>query len=257
MPDATVRLHWPAQEAAAPRAAVDGDGSQQHASSGEGATALAAPQTAPKKGKKGGKKGKGVKFEATGPCLITHKGLSGPACLRLSAFAARELAARDYRGELIVNWHASTNEEQVLEACRGFAARSSKRSVASYSPVGLPRRLWSSLCASADIEADTAWAALSKAKLRALAHAVTATKLRFVSKSTNKDEFVTAGGADLSAISPKTFEAKKVAGLFLAGEVLNVDGITGGYNFLNAWSTSWSAGTAIATDANALLDRRE
>ena len=251
VPDATVRLHWAADEDAT--RVNDGDGSGQPDGSAGDAPTKNAPTTK-KKRKRGGRGGGATKFEASGPCLITHKGLSGPACLRLSAFAARELAAREYRGELRVNWHPSHNEEQVLEACRGFASRSPKRGVVGYSPVGLPRRLWANLAASAGIEADTPWAAVSKAKMRALAQAVTSTTLRFVSKSTNKDEFVTAGGADLKAFSPKTFECKATPGLYLAGEVLNVDGITGGYNFLNAWTTSWTAGSAIAADADALSD---
>ena len=249
VPDARVRLHWPAE--------AQGGGGGGGKAGGGGSDAAAADGGAGGKTKRrrGGRGGGASKFEASGPCLITHKGLSGPACLRLSAFAARELAEREYRGELQVNWAATMQEESVLEACRGFAARSPKRAVRGYSPVGLPKRLWSNLASSAEIEADATWAAVSKAKLRALARAVTASRLRFVGKSTNKDEFVTAGGADLKELSTRTFEAKAVPGLFLAGEVLNHDGITGGYNFLNAWSTSWSAGVAIAEDAHALSQR--
>ena len=206
------------------------------------------------KGKRKRKKKSNTAFEASGPCLITHKGLSGPACLRLSAFAARELSEHAYKGELLVNWVGSENlnEESALVECRGYAARSPKQHVGSYSPVGLPKRLWANLVASAGVSLDTPWAAVSKGELRSLAKAIVCSTLPFVGKSTNKDEFVTAGGADLKDFSTRTFECKRIPGLFLAGEVLNVDGITGGYNFLNAWSTSHHAGEAIAEDANSL-----
>ena len=120
--------------------------------------------------------------------------------------------------------------------------------MSSWSPLNLPRRLWVNLVTSCDI-ADLTWAELSKVRMRALARAATATELQVTGKGTFKDEFVTAGGAALRGLQPKSFESRNIPGLFLAGEVIDVDGITGGYNFLNAWSSSWCAGTAIAADA--------
>lgn len=192
--------------------------------------------------------------EARGPIVITHRGLSGPSVLRLSAFAARDLAECGYRADVSVHWLPGMSEEDALSACRSFAARSPKRAVGGYSPLGLPRRLWSSLVASAGIDTSLPWASISKAMLRDLVRSALTSRFTSVGKSTNKDEFVTAGGADLRDVNARTLESKTVPGLFLAGEVLNADGITGGYNFLNAWSTSWAAGTAIADDAVAQCD---
>ncbi|KOO34082.1 hi0933 family protein [Chrysochromulina tobinii] len=193
--------------------------------------------------------------KATGPVLITHKGLSGPACLRLSAFAARELAEHQYRAEVSVSWAPHLNEEQAVEELRGFGARAPNKALGSYCPVGLPKRLWANLVTSAGVDPAKTWAQLPKVELRRVAQAIVASKLRGVGKSTNKDEFVTAGGADLSQLHAHSFECKEPPGLFLAGEVLDVDGITGGYNFLNAWATSWCAGTEIARDVGAVVEQ--
>lgn len=236
VPEATVSLSW---------LTPIGDGADAAGSSAAAAGA---------QDKKRKRKRKSAAFEASGPCLITHKGLSGPACLRLSAFAARELSKHEYQAQVTVSWVPSLNEERAIDELRSFAARSPNKGISSYCPVGLPRRLWAHLLTSAEVEPSKPWAQLSKAELRRMAQAIVATKLRSVGKSTNKDEFVTAGGAELKQLHAHSFECKEEAlsGLFLAGEVLDVDGITGGYNFLNAWASSWCAGTEIAADAEAL-----
>ena len=119
--------------------------------------------------------------------------------------------------------------------------------------MGIPRRLWSALASSAGLEEERTWAECSKKQMRRLAQQITACRLDVRGKGVFKDEFVTAGGADLRQLDPKTFECKKRPGLFLAGEVVDIDGITGGYNFMNAWATSWCAGTAIAEEAQQAL----
>ena len=248
VPEALVRLKW-LPEASAGGGSSGGGGS--NSGSNGGSSGGGSGSATGGKGKARRRRGGGAAFESRGPCLITHKGLSGPACLRLSAFAARELAEHQYQAEVSVSWVPDLNEEQAVEALRSFCARSPNKAAGGYSPVGLPRRLWANLVLSAAVDPAKPWAQLSKGEIRRIAQAVVATKLRSVGKSTNKDEFVTAGGADLAQLEAHSFQCKaaELRGLFLAGEVLNVDGITGGYNFLNAWASSWCAGTEIARDA--------
>ena len=286
VPEAAVRLRWLPNEPAGAEGGVEaeveakaeaeagvhsdalaadarGSGSGSSGSGG-GETTAATTTTTTTAASSGGRKhgggrrkggGAGAAFEATGPVLITHKGLSGPACLRLSAFAARELAEHQYRAEVSVSWAPHLNEEQAVEELRGFGARAPNKALGSYCPVGLPKRLWANLVTSAGVDPAKTWAQLPKVELRRVAQAIVASKLRGVGKSTNKDEFVTAGGADLSQLHAHSFECKEPPGLFLAGEVLDVDGITGGYNFLNAWATSWCAGTEIARDVGAVVEQ--
>ena len=188
-----------------------------------------------------------------GPLLFTHSGLTGPATLRLSSFGARVLAECGYKAAVKVSWAPGLTEEGALDACRDAAARAPKKRVGGYSPIALPRRLWQNIAAAADVPDETTWAECSKKRLHALARGCVATRLEVVGKGTFKDEFVTAGGAALEEVSTR-FESRSVAGLFLAGEVLDIDGITGGYNFQNAWTSSWCAGSAIAEDAAALAE---
>ena len=164
------------------------------------------------------------------------------------------LAECGYKAAVKVSWAPGLTEEGALDACRDAAARAPKKRVGGYSPIALPRRLWQNIAAAADVPDETTWAECSKKRLHALARGCVATRLEVVGKGTFKDEFVTAGGAALEEVSAR-FESKSVAGLFLAGEVLDVDGITGGYNFQNAWTSSWCAGSAIAEDAAALAER--
>jgi predicted Rossmann fold flavoprotein len=179
----------------------------------------------------------GTTLRERGPLLFTHWGLSGPAILRLSAWGARELHSRDYKFPLRVNWAPETNKLETNAAS----------ALIVNSPVaGLPKRLWAVLVDLAGIAPTERWASLSKAAQHRLMSQRRATELHVTGKSLNKDEFVTCGGVRLSEINFKTMESRICPGLYLAGELLDIDGITGGFNFQAAWTTGWIAGHAMA-----------
>jgi predicted flavoprotein YhiN len=188
-----------------------------------------------------------------GPLLITHQGISGPAVLRLSAFGARELRDMNYRGNVVISWDIQvlgSNAEDLLEELWKFTMSNPKRSVASACPLwgnSIPRRLWSSLVVASGFTTDATWGNAPKKLVRQLALNLVSFPMEFTGKGTFKDEFVTAGGVDLKDIDMKTMESKICPGLFFCGEVLNVDGITGGYNFMNCWSTGYVAGEASSS----------
>jgi predicted Rossmann fold flavoprotein len=188
----------------------------------------------------------GTRLREAGPVLITHWGLSGPAILRLSAWGARELAAADYRFPLLVNWAEPRNGAQARAELEGARSAHPRRLVASGSPLGLPSRLWERLVAAAGIGADTSWAVLSKEALSALVLQATAGEFAVAGKSLNKEEFVSCGGVKLSEVDMATMESRICPGLYFAGEVLDIDGITGGFNLQSAWTTGWQAGRAMA-----------
>mmetsp|Transcript_1654 Transcript_1654/g.3332 ORF Transcript_1654/g.3332 Transcript_1654/m.3332 type:complete len:430 (+) Transcript_1654:176-1465(+) len=222
-----------------------GDGQDHRVSAANGVAKGSAKAVAKTK-----RKGKGnTAVRSEGPLLFTHRGISGPAVLRLSAFGARVLHETGYRCEIMIDW-VGLNEEQALAECVRMKGAHAKRGVATGAPaaVALPRRLWARLVASAAISAEATWADVSKVQLRALARALCATRVLAAGKDMNKDEFVTAGGVDLKGVDPRRYESRLHDGLFFAGEVLDVDGVTGGYNFQNAWTSSWIAGSAIADD---------
>ena len=185
----------------------------------------------------------GQKLKAEGPLLITHKGLSGPAVLRLSAWGARELAPLGYRFELVVNWLARRAED-VAEELRDLKAEEAKRRIAARAYLDLPLRLWKSLVAAAGIPADQQWSQLSKKQTAALTEQLTRARFPINGKATNKDEFTTAGGVDLREVDFRHFRSKLHPTLYLAGEVLDVDAITGGFNFQAAWTGGWMIGSA-------------
>jgi len=178
---------------------------------------------------------KGDKLKAEGPLLITHRGLSGPAVLRLSAWGARQLAPRKYNFELHVNWLAmrAVDVEEKLDELK---AEEAKRQVAARAYFDLSGRLWKSFVNAAGIPADQQWSQLSKRQRTALTDQLTNGRFHVTGKSTNKDEFTTAGGVDLREVDFKSFCSKIHPTLFLAGEVLDVDAITGGFNFQAAWT---------------------
>ena len=179
----------------------------------------------------------GTSLREQGPLLFTHWGLSGPGILRLSAWGARELHALDYKFALRVDWIAGDWE---LEATRSAA-------LVVNSPVAaLPKRLWAALVDLAGIARTDRWASLSKAARHRLTSQLHNTQLQVTGKSLNKDEFVTCGGVRLSEVNFKTMESRICPGLYLAGELLDIDGITGGFNFQSAWTTGWIAGNAMA-----------
>jgi len=181
----------------------------------------------------------GSKLSYNGPVLVTHWGLSGPAVLKLSAFAAEEFFKRNYVSEIIVNWVFPMNMAEVEREIKQFQ-RDKHKSLPWSSPLfGLPRRLWEYLCLLADIRNDRPWAEIGNKQITKLATLIQSSSYNMQGKTTFKEEFVTCGGVNLKEINFKTMQSKLVPGLFFCGEVMNIDGITGGFNFQNAWSTAW------------------
>ncbi len=177
-----------------------------------------------------------------GAVLVTHTGLSGPAILRLSAWGARELHGLDYRFPLNVNWLPDGNVDEELHRRR---SEQPARLVVNTPIARLPARLWEQLVLAAGINRDTRWSQLSKADHHRLVQQLIRTELPVTGKSLNKEEFVTCGGVRLSEVDFKTMESRLCPGLYLAGELLDIDGITGGFNFQAAWTTGWIAGRAM------------
>ena len=188
------------------------------------------------------------KISQSGPLLITHEGLSGPAVLKLSAWGARELHALDYRFDIAVNWFGGIKAEQVLQQLRTAQAEHPKKYVSKNPLNGVPRRFWSRLCELSGIDENRNYAELGKKQMNKLVELTTNSSLKVTGKSTNKEEFVTAGGVELGEIDMSTFKSKKHNNLFLAGEVLNVDAVTGGFNFQAAWTGGYLIGNSIEVD---------
>ncbi len=189
---------------------------------------------------------RGTTLRERGPLLVTHWGLSGPAILKLSAWGARALHDCGYKFTLLVNWAPAFNPETLRTGLERARAANPKKQIGTWCPIGLPLRLWEKLLAAADIAAETQWAVVPGAALRALAAQICAGELAVDGKSMFKEEFVTCGGVRLSEVDFKTMESRLTPGLHFAGEVLDIDGITGGFNFQNAWTTGWLAGRAMA-----------
>jgi predicted Rossmann fold flavoprotein len=188
----------------------------------------------------------GSSFESIGPLLITHWGISGPAVLKLSAFGARFLAEKNYQYNVIINW-LSRPFNKVLDHLKALKKEHQKRQVI-LKPIfqEIPKRLWENLVLASEIKEEQRWADLSNKQLENLSNQLTGTTFNANGKTTFKEEFVTAGGIDLKEINFKRFESKLHKNLFFAGEVLNIDAVTGGFNFQNAWTGGYIAGKAIA-----------
>lgn len=187
----------------------------------------------------------GSKLRSSGPLLITHWGVSGPGILRLSAWGARELADIDYHFTLLVNWIPSVNPQHTFAELRTSWG---KRQLSTRCPFDtIPKRLWARMLEICQIPDSQTWAQLSKKHTDQLCTMLTQCPLPVTGKSINKDEFVTAGGVLLKDIDLKTMESKLTPGLYFAGEVMDIDGITGGFNFQNAWTSGYHAGTSIAS----------
>ncbi|WP_264560158.1 NAD(P)/FAD-dependent oxidoreductase [Flavobacterium sp. N2270] len=188
---------------------------------------------------------KGSKLSASGPLLITHWGMSGPGILRLSAWGARELADKNYQFALLVNWLNDIGLEEAVDVLKNLKEEHTKKTIIKKSPFEFPNRLWESLVLASGISEETKWADLSKKQINQLAEQLTNGVFQVNGKSTFKEEFVTAGGVDLKEINFKTMESKLLPNLYLAGEVLNIDAITGGFNFQNAWTGGFIISEAI------------
>jgi predicted Rossmann fold flavoprotein len=188
---------------------------------------------------------KDTKLTSTGPLLITHWGMSGPAILKLSAWGARILHDKNYQFTIFVNWLNDADKEDVEKKLKDLKHEHAKKSVSKKSPFEITNRLWESLVLASGIEVETKWADLSKIQLQNLANQLTHGTFKVNGKSTFKEEFVTAGGIDLKEINFKTMESKLHQNLYFAGEIVNIDAITGGFNFQNAWTSGFIVASAI------------
>jgi predicted Rossmann fold flavoprotein len=188
----------------------------------------------------------GGKLVEKGPLLITHWGLSGPVVLRLSAWGARELAASGYRFDIQVNWIPEFTEQKTRERFQELRYERAGQVVGTRNIFGLPQRLWEYFLAAAGIGEAVRWADLPAREQNKLVSLLCAASYSIQGKTTFKEEFVTAGGVRLSEVDPASFQSRKVPGLFFAGETLDVDGVTGGFNFQHAWTSGWVAADTIA-----------
>ena len=187
----------------------------------------------------------GTKYSKIGPLLITHWGFSGPAVLKLSAFAAIDLFALGYNYSIVINWIPEFNEQTLQKEMGTFRARLAGQKMINRNPFLLPHRLWSFLINQAGIPADSRWADLPAKQQNLLVKLLCTCRFEVKGKTTFKEEFVTSGGISLDEIDPGTMESKLIPNLFFAGEIMNVDGITGGFNFQHAWTSGWIAAQGI------------
>jgi predicted Rossmann fold flavoprotein len=188
----------------------------------------------------------GTGHRAGGALIFTHAGMSGPAILALSAWGARDLHDRSYRFPLRVAWLPGVKAEAVEAELDSLRRRHPARLVIRTPIPSIPRRLWENLAAVAGLTPDTRWSGVSNASTRRLAAILESTELQVSGKSLNKGEFVTCGGVRLSEVNFRTMESRLCRGIYFAGEVLDIDGVTGGFNFQAAWTTGWIAGNALA-----------
>lgn len=188
---------------------------------------------------------KNTKLAASGPLLITHWGMSGPAIIILSALGARMLAEKNYQFEVIVNWSGDTNEEQIREHLSKLQKSSGDTTLKKFGILDISQRLWAFLLERWGISTQLKWGELGKKNINKIVNGLTNDTFHVSGKTTFKEEFVTAGGIDLKDINFKTMESKTIPNLYFAGEILDIDGITGGYNFQAAWTTGYLAGNGV------------
>ena len=192
----------------------------------------------------------GTKLRASGPLLITHWGVSGPVILKLSSHAARYLAENNYRAPLAIRWHSLTDQE-ITSLLYEQVATQPKKLLTTYNPFGLQQRLWAYLVEKAlDTRHQIRWAEMNKKDVNRLVNVLLNDTYQMAGRAPFKDEFVTCGGVSLKAVNPSTLESKQVPHLYFAGEVLDIDGITGGFNFQAAWTTAYTVASAITLTAN-------
>lgn len=189
----------------------------------------------------------GTKLAEEGPLLITHWGMSGPAILRLSAWGARQLAEMNYHFTLLVNWLPGQTEQDLRNAWQSYRDEYAGMKTGNKNPFGLPNRLWLYLLTASDINPDTRWAEIPAKEQNKLIRNLTAQEFPVKGKTTFKEEFVTCGGINLSEVDPNTMQSRKQPGIYFAGEILDVDGVTGGFNFQHAWTSGWIAARSIAS----------
>jgi predicted Rossmann fold flavoprotein len=193
----------------------------------------------------------GTKLRAAGPLLITHWGLSGPAVLKLSSHAARYLAEQNYQTPLAVRW-LSLSDQEISTLLYEQVATQPKKQLTTYNPFGLQQRLWAYLVEKAlEVRAQIRWAELNKKDVNRLVNVLLNDTYQIAGRAPFKDEFVTCGGISLKAINTSTLESKHVPHLYFAGEVLDIDGVTGGFNFQAAWTTSYTVATSIVRTCSA------
>lgn len=188
----------------------------------------------------------GTKFSSEGALLLTHWGVSGPAVLKLSSLAARWLAEKDYTCQLVVNWLSGYSEEEVRDLLLNLKARNPQKQLVSVHPTELQSRLWQAILLQSGLNPEQRWSDLNGKALNKLVTALTASTYRMAGKNRFKDEFVTCGGVALGQLNGNTLEHKALPGLFFAGEAMDVDAITGGFNLQAAWTTGYVAAQSIA-----------
>jgi predicted Rossmann fold flavoprotein len=188
----------------------------------------------------------GTELREQGALLFTHTGLSGPVILRLSAWGARELHELDYRFPLHLHWLPKLGQEEIATELQWRRSQQPARLVVNTPMRPLPTRLWEQLVVAAGVRRDTRWGVITRSAQHNLLQQLIRTELLVTGKSLNKEEFVTCGGVRLSEVNFRTMQSRLCPGLYFAGELLDIDGVTGGFNFQAAWTTGWIAGTAMA-----------
>jgi len=189
----------------------------------------------------------GTKLRAQGALLVTHWGVSGPAILKLSSYAARTLAENDYKAPLAISWTDELTRQEVESCLLKFQAANPRKQVANLHPFGLPSRLWLYILSKLGIDAVKPWAEIGRKTLNRMIETLVNDQYTIAGKGTFREEFVTCGGVSLSSINSKTLESKVCPNLFFAGEVLDIDAITGGFNLQAAWTTGFIAGKSASS----------
>jgi hypothetical protein len=189
----------------------------------------------------------GTRLAKRGPVLITHWGLSGPAVITLSAWSAEYLHRENYQFEVLVNWTGGVGEQEVKKSLLEYKEKYGKQVVSTNPMFVIPQRLWQRLCRMAEIDEAKRWNEMSQRSLNKLTEFVIRCPFQIQGKTTFKEEFVTCGGVDLNEIDLNTMESKRISGVYFAGEVLHIDGETGGFNFQAAWTTAYLAAQGITT----------
>ncbi|MDC0276031.1 NAD(P)/FAD-dependent oxidoreductase [Verrucomicrobiales bacterium] len=187
-----------------------------------------------------------LKLENSGPILITHWGLSGPGILKLSSKVARDLQSRNYQFRVQISWTGNQSRAEISDTFSAIRDSSGRQQIQSHSQFSIPGRLWKRLCEAAQIDASTKWGNVTKSQTAALIDQLISSEFQVDGKSMNKDEFVTCGGITVKEVDFKTMQSRLQLGLYFAGEVLDIDGVTGGFNFQSAWTTGRICGESVA-----------